>query len=125
MDGSCSTGVMARLANTLQGFDSTPEALKIRIDPVDEIRASLTARLNHAAQKNDVVMDKITSSDKKDRADFLDFVAAETKNIMPDLSHEYAHVDPVTFESGVTRTLESYTGSKLDGTALMERVRRP
>lgn len=122
MDGSCSTGVVARLVNVLQGFESTPESLKIKMDPLDEIRASLTARLNHAAQANVAIIDKIASSDPADRADFLDFVTVETKRLLPLLSNEYSHISPDVLKTGVTKTLESYVDNKRDAADIIEYI---
>jgi hypothetical protein len=122
MDGSCSTGVVARLVNVLQGFESTPESLKIKMDPLDEIRASLTARLNHAAQANVAIIDKIASSDPADRADFLDFVTVETKRLLPLLSKEYSHISPDVLKTGVTKTIESYVDNKSDAADIIEYI---
>jgi hypothetical protein len=114
MDESCSTGVVARLVNVLQGFGETPESLKIKMDPLDEIRSSLTARLNHAAQKDPDIMDKFASTDPADRAHFLSFVALETKRQLPTFLYDYAHICPVVLKTAVTKTLESYVDSKAD-----------
>jgi hypothetical protein len=122
MNGSCSTGIVARLVNVLQGFESTPESLKIAMDPLDEIRASLSARLNHAAQDNVDILDKMASTDPADRAAFLEFVTVETRRLIPSFSNEYSHISHDVLKTGFTRTLETYVDNKSDAADIIENV---
>jgi hypothetical protein len=92
MNGLCSTGHVSRLINVIQGFSDIPEELKIKINPKDEIYASITSYLNNCIQSNsrsEELLDFMISSDINERNQYYEFISSKMVNKKKILEQEY------------------------------------
>jgi len=92
MNGLCTTGHMSRIVNVLQGFDDLPEELKIKINPKDEIYATISAFLTSEIQKSkdsEQLMDDMIDSNMENHMRYLNFVSENMKTKVKELEKEY------------------------------------
>jgi hypothetical protein len=90
---TCHTGYVSRLANVLSGFVEG-EDFNIKIDPKDEIRSAVFARLNTAISTLPIYLreDVTTSLFGEDKTTFEEFLGIYGDNIRDELEKEYKDV---------------------------------
>lgn len=93
MDGLCATGHLSRLVNVLQGFEDTPEDLRIRINPKDEIYASLSSYLTAELQNADEqLMEDMMETDADKKQNYYEFMSGALGRKHQELCKEYQGV---------------------------------
>lgn len=96
MSGTCSTGHMSRIVNTLSGFD--PD-LVISISWTTQINANITARLNNELKKpeNEDLVNAMIETDEKLREPYVTFVKNLKATIYAELLKEYTNLGEKEF----------------------------
>lgn len=87
MHGLCSTGHMTRLINVIQGFPDIPDDLKIKINPKDEIYATINSYLSSEIQKSDdeQLLDDMMIMNNR----FINFIIDKMKVKVKELQKDY------------------------------------
>lgn len=90
MKNYCSTGLLSRVVNSIQGFTEDVQ-LEIRLSDKDQIKSVVFNHLNRSIQEHDDadIMDGMISEDGPERQKFLDFVQAEMTKCIPGWKAEY------------------------------------
>ena len=101
----CSTGLLSRFINVIQGFHNVPE-LDIKISSRDQISAVITNFLNMTIMEEDLdeIFESMISQDKQI---FLDFVKSEMNEKIPSLISEY-DLDTQDYED-IVYSVKKYT----------------
>lgn len=96
MSGTCSTGHMSRIVNTLSGFD--PD-LVISISWATQINANITARINNELRKpeNEDLVNAMIETDAKMREPYIIFVKNLRPIIYAELLKEYTNLGEKEF----------------------------
>ena len=117
MSGTCSTGFVSRLVNTITGFGE----FTLEISWRDQIIANFTGRLNARAKKIDdlnfqeQVLNEmmISCGDYKSRKNFLKFFREEMLNIREEMYEEFKeHITDTDFDLYFRAAISSYEGVK-------------
>lgn len=104
MKNYCSTGLLSRVVNSIQGFTEDVQ-LEIRLSDKDQIKSVVFNHLNRAIQDHDDadIMDGMISEEGLERQKFLDFVQTEMSRCIPGWKAEYGddivvHLDAIVGE---------------------------
>lgn len=95
MNGLCSTGHLSRLINVIQGFPDTPEELKIKMNPKDEIYASIQSYLNSEIQKSEnaeQLLDYMIDVNPINKNKYLKFISDKMRIKKVLLEKEYGNL---------------------------------
>jgi hypothetical protein len=88
MAGTCSTGFIGRLVNTLSGFGEH----SLRISWADQIAANLAGRLNAKMKEDenlDAIVEQMVNKDLGDRSAFLKFFRENISTIKEEMYQEF------------------------------------
>jgi len=102
MSGMCATGHLARMANTLQGFEEN----RIKVDPQDEIYAKLSHVIQQRAQEDEAVMDMLMDPGSQQFTEMVNNVAEE---ILPELHQDYGTHEPTDITTALEKSVQKYT----------------
>lgn len=95
MEGLCSTGHLSRIINVMQGFEETPEELRIKLNPKDEIYASMSSFLTSELQNADEqLLEDMIDPDVEKRKNYYDFMSEAINRKHLELQQEYNGVVP-------------------------------
>lgn len=117
MSGTCSTGFMSRIVNTISGFGT----FNLKMSWRDQIIANFTGRLNARARDLDdldfqeKVLNEMTvnCNDYHSRKNFLKFFREEMLNIREEMYEEFKqHIDDCSFDLYFRQAISSYEGVK-------------
>ena len=112
MNGLCSTGHLSRLINVIQGFPDTPEDLKIKINPKDEIYASIQSYLNSEIQNSEnseQLLDYMIDGNQE----YLKFIIDKMRIKKVMLEKEYMNIiDKPTLYENIKEALKNYTNDE-------------
>lgn len=118
MNGLCSTGHLSRLINVIQGFPDTPEELKIKMNPKDEIYASIQSYLNSEIQKSDnseQLLDYMIDVNPENKNKYLKFISDKMRIKKVLLEKEYENIiDKETLYENIKESLNNYTMNEND-----------
>jgi len=108
MHGLCTTGHMTRLLNVIQGYPDVPDDLKIKINPKDEIYATINTYLSSEIQKSDnyeQLLDDMIIMNKN----FINFIVDKMKIKVKDLQKDYNNIiDKDTLKLNIEDSLIQY-----------------
>jgi len=120
MNGLCSTGHLSRLINVIQGFPDTPEDLKIKINPKDEIYASIQSYLNSEIQKSEnseQLLDYMIEGNKE----YLKFIIDKMRIKKVLLEKEYLNIiDKPTLCENIKEALKNYTMNENEANVILD-----
>jgi hypothetical protein len=88
MSGTCTTGFMGRLVNTLSGFGE----YSLKISWEDQIKSNLHGRLNSRIlneEKMEDILEQMTNIKLKDRSEYLEFFARNISSIREEMYQEF------------------------------------
>lgn len=118
MNGLCSTGHLSRLINVIQGFPDTPEELKIKMNPKDEIYASIQSYLNSEIQKSEnaeQLLDYMIDVNPINKNKYLKFISDKMRIKKVLLEKEYGNlIDKETLYENIKESLNNYTMNEND-----------
>ena len=120
MNGLCSTGHLSRLINVIQGFPDTPEDLKIKINPKDEIYASIQTYLNSEIQNSEnseQLLDYMIDGNQE----YLKFIIDKMRIKKVLLEKEYLNIiDKPTLYENIKEALKNYTMNENDANVILD-----
>jgi hypothetical protein len=124
MNGLCSTGHLSRLINVIQGFPDTPEDLKIKINPKDEIYASIQSYLNSEIQKSEnseQLLDYMVDENQENKNKYLKFIIDKMKIKKVLLEKEYFNIiDKPTLCENIKEALKNYTMNENEANVILD-----
>jgi hypothetical protein len=126
MNGLCSTGHLSRLINVIQGFPDTPEELKIKINPKDEIYASIQSYLNSEIQKSEngeQLLDYMIDTNEENKNKYLKFIIDKMRIKKVLLEKEYMNIiDETTLNENIKEALNNYTMNSNDTNIILSKI---
>lgn len=116
MDGLCSTGHMSRIMNILQGFDDTPEELKIHLDVKEEVYASLSSFLTKRLQEADEqIMEGMVETDIKKRQHYQNFMRSLVQEKRQEFALSYkGMIAPSDLETHIQDAVKKFVDNDED-----------
>ncbi|MDC3332908.1 hypothetical protein OAV62_01570 [bacterium] len=102
MAGKCASGHLARMANTLQGFED-----RIVMDPKDEVYAKLSHVIQQRAQADDAIMDVLMDPGS---TQFNKMVKDTADTLLPELQDEYKTYSREDIAEALDKSVTKYTG---------------
>ena len=126
MSGLCSTGHLTRLLNSIQGFDDTPENLKITMSFVDEIYANIQNFLNKELQNDtntEQLLDDMISDIHHEKKRYNDFIAKKLNQKYKELKTEYdGLIDETTLFYNLEDSINKYTKDRNSVRYIMTKI---
>jgi hypothetical protein len=126
MSNLCSTGHLTRVLNSIQGFDDTPENLKIKMSFGDEIYASLNHYLNKQLQNDtnaDQLLDDMISDNKNEKKRYNDFIAEKLNKKYSEMKNDYKDLlDETTLFYNIENSVNKYTKDRNSTRYIMTKI---
>ena len=127
MSELCSTGHISRLINSIQGFPDIPDNLKIKINPKDEIYATIQTYLNNEIQ-NDVNseehLDNMVSENSREKQKYYDFICEKMRFKWKILEKEYnGIIDKTLLELNIEDSLRNYMKDENGVVYVMKKIK--
>jgi hypothetical protein len=113
MAGTCSSGYISRLVNSLCGFGE----FNIEISWADQIKANLQGRLNsklvhEPPETRDKILDQMINIDIADRTAFLEFFIKHISGIKEDMYQEFSkHISDTDWDLYFMRAIIHYNAN--------------
>lgn len=121
MEGLCSTGHMSRIMNIVQGFEDTPEELKIRLDPKEEVYASISTFFTKELQDADEqIMEDMMDPDLHKRRRYHDFMRRLVQQKRQELAQSYRGiVPPHELDNYMEDAVKKFAANDQDSAAIL------
>ena len=119
MSGTCSTGYVSRLVNSISGFGD----FNLRISWEDQIKGNFAGRINariraiNDEEEREYILTEmiLAPSDYENRKHFLKFLRENFLAIREELYNEFReHIDDASFDLGIRRALLHYECGEID-----------
>lgn len=128
MNGLCSTGHVSRLVNTLQGFPDLQEELTIKINPKDEIYATIQTYLNNTIKNDadsDKMIDDMLSDNPIDNQRYFEFVKDRMIMKCKELENDYNGIlDKELLYLNIEDSLNTYLKNPKGVSFVMSEIRK-
>lgn len=102
MSGTCATGHLSRLVNTLHGFED-----RIKMDPKEEVYAKLSHTIQKRAQDDESIMDVIMDPSSQKFKETVHTIADELR---PVLKTEYTTHSETEIDEALNKAVKKYSG---------------